>query len=359
MIIIHVYIATLGRAVTAAAVGADTLRSVLREYLDNNAPVSTAVTDPGRTGAFVTAFQPASLLVPEQFGGVGGTASDAMAVAAESARALLGGEVLAQLLAAAALVWAPPTGLRADLLAGLASGEVRATAPVWTTADSPQLTDMVLASFPTSHAVVFDRTDGELRLRSVAATPEMIKVRNGMDPTRPLGRVRLVGDPAGADLARGSDAERVLGRYVAFARAALASEQVLGARRCVEMTTEYALQRTQFGVPIANFQAVKHTCATMHVNAAEAEALAARAAAAADDDRPLRSRLADEAKALASETFIAVARSAIEVHGGVAFAWEHPAQLFYKRALVTAACFGRPPELYAQIAGHSQTSLIQ
>jgi alkylation response protein AidB-like acyl-CoA dehydrogenase len=356
MIIIHVYIATLGRAVTAATADADTLRSVLREYLDAHAPVTAAITDPGRTGAFVAAFRPASLLVPEQFGGDGGTASDAIAVAAESARTLLGGEVLAHLLAAAALVWAPESGLRADLLAGLASGEVRATAPVWTAPDCPQLTDTVLASFPTSHAVVFDRADGELRLRWVAATREMIKLRSGMDPTRPIGRVALNGDHAGADLARGSDAERVLARYVAFARAALASEQVAGARRCVEMTAEYALLRTQFGVPIATFQAVKHACATMHVNATEAEALAARAAAAADVD-PRGARLADEAKALASETFIAVARSAIEVHGGVGFAWEHPAQLFYKRALVTAACFGRPTELYAQLAAQSQPSL--
>jgi alkylation response protein AidB-like acyl-CoA dehydrogenase len=343
---------------TAAPADADTLRSVLREYLDARAPVTAAVTDPGRTGAFVTAFAPALLLVPEKLGGDGGTASDAIAVAAESARALLGGQVLAQLLATAALVWAPPSGLRDDLLAGLAAGEVRATAPVWTTADCPPLTDAVFASFPTSHAVVFDRTDGELRLRCVAATPEMIEVRSGMDPTRPVGRVRLADDLTGTVLAHGTDAERVLERYVAFARAALASEQVAGARRCVDMTAEYALLRTQFGVPIATFQAVKHVCATMHVNATEAEALADRAAAAADVD-PRGSRLADEAKALASEAFIAVARSAIEVHGGVGFAWEHPAQLFYKRALVTAACFGRPAELYARIATtRSQPSLI-
>ena len=351
--------ATVGRAVTTAPSAADAVRSMLREYLNDHAPVTTAMTDPDRTGAFVAAFQPSALLVPEQFGGAGGEPSDAIVVAAESARALLGGQVLAHVLAAAALTWAPPSASRSGLLAGLASSAVQATAPVWTTADCPDLTDLVLTSFPVSHAVIFDRTAGELRLRCVEVEPEVIDVRGGMDPTRTLGRLRVSGDLPGTDLARGGEAELVLARYVAFARAAIAAEQVAGARRCVEMTVEYAGQRTQFGVPIGSFQAVKHTCATMHVDTTEAEALAALAAASADGHDARSSLLADQAKALASETFIAVARSAIEVHGGVGFAWEHPVQLFYKRALVTAACFGRPAGLYASVTERSQPKATQ
>jgi alkylation response protein AidB-like acyl-CoA dehydrogenase len=345
---IHVDFATLGLAMTAAA-AADTLRSVLREYLDANAPVSTAATGPGRTGAFVAAFQPATLLVPEQFGGAGGTPSDAIVVAAESARALLAGEVLAHVLGAAALAYAPPSSARDDLLAGLASGTVLVTAPVWTTADCPDMTDSVLASFPVSHAVVFDHMGGELRLRCVESSPAMISIRGGMDPTRPLGQLGVSSDSPGADLARGREAEQALARYVTFARAALAAEQAAGARRCVEMTVEHAMRRTQFGVPIGSFQAVKHTCASMHVDTAEAEALAALAAQSVDSDDDRSVLLADQAKALTSETFTSVARRAIEVHGGVGFAWEHPVQLFYKRSLATAAYFGRPAALYASV----------
>jgi 3-oxochol-4-en-24-oyl-CoA dehydrogenase len=355
MIIIHVYIATLGRAVTTSATAADTLRPMLREYLDARAPVTTALTDPDRTGDFTAAFQPATLLIPEQFDGAGGTSADAITVAAESARALLGGEVLAHLLASAAIAWAPPGAERGELLTGIAAGDVRASAPVWTTLDCPDLTDSVLAGFPVSHVVVFDRTTGELRLRCLQIAPEMIRIGGGMDPTRPVGRIPA--DAPGTDLARGRDAEQVLARYVAFARAALAAEQVAGARRCVELTVTYAGQRTQFGVPIATFQAVKHACAMMHIDTCEAEALAALAAAAADGPDARSSLLADQAKALASQSFVAVARSAIEVHGGVGFAWEHPVQLFYKRALVTAACFGRPAELYAAIAANIQAEL--
>jgi alkylation response protein AidB-like acyl-CoA dehydrogenase len=123
----------------------------------------------------------------------------------------------------------------------------------------------------------------------------------------------------------------------------------------VELTVEYAGQRTQFGVPIGSFQAIKHTCAAMHVDTTEAEALAELAAGAAGDGDEHSLLLADQAKALASETFSSVARRAIEVHGGVGFAWEHPVQLFYKRSLATSAWFGRPAELYAAVGARGLT----
>jgi alkylation response protein AidB-like acyl-CoA dehydrogenase len=347
-----------GACVMAADIAQDSLRAMLRGYLDEHAPATTALTDPDRTRAFAAAFEPASLLVPGEFGGAGGSAADAVVVAAESARALLGGEVLAQLLGTTALVAAPAGELRADLLTALASGTMTVTAPVWTAAGGPGTPELVLAGFPATHALSFDRSAGELRLRSAEVGPEVgpgaVEELGGMDPTRPLGRVGPAVLSAGRDLARGQAAEVVLARYLSFARVAIAAEQAACARRCVELTVEYAGQRTQFGVAIATFQAVKHTCATMHVDTTEAEALIARATAAADESGPGRARLAAQAKALASEAFTSVARSAIEVHGGVGFAFEHPVQLFYKRALVTSAYFGRPADLYASALASGQ-----
>jgi 3-oxochol-4-en-24-oyl-CoA dehydrogenase len=362
---IHVYMATLdeagpGQAVMAGTTMAGTtlagttmagtMRSLLRDYLDAHAPMTQALSDAGRTSSFVAAFQPAALLVPEELGGAGASPADAIALAAESGRALLGGEVLAHLLASAAALWAPPSEGRRELLTGLASGAMQVTAPVWTADGLPSVTGSVLAAFPASYALVFSSVGSELRLRCAEVTPGMVTARGGMDPTRQLGRIEVPDQSPGIELARGGGAELVRARYLAFARTVVAAEQVAGARRCVEMTVEYARQRTQFGVPIAAFQAVRHTCATMHVNTAEAEALAGVAAQAAGSRDAHSSLMAGQAKALASEAFLNVTRSAIEVHGGVGFAWEHPVQLFYKRALVTAAYFGRPAGLYAQVA---------
>ena len=325
----------------------DSLRAVLRDYLEERAPVTAALTDPGRTHAFAATFEPAGLCVPAEFGGAGGSAADAVAVAAESGRALLGGEILAQLLATAAAVAAPPSAERGDVLTALASGAASATAPVWTTPELPHVSETVLAAFPVSHVVAFDCSSGELRLVWAEIGPDSVELLGGMDPTRPLGRISPEVLSTGAELARGDEAADALGRYVAFARAAIAAEQVAGARHCVELTVKYAGQRTQFGVAIATFQAVKHTCATMHIDVTEAEALVALATAAAGEPGSDAARLAAQAKALASEAFASVARSAIEIHGGIGFAWEHPVQLFYKRALVTSAYFGRPDGLYA------------
>jgi alkylation response protein AidB-like acyl-CoA dehydrogenase len=372
MIIIHVYMATLERGMTAVA-EAGVLRQLLREYLDGNAPVTAALTDSGRTAGFVRAFQPSALLVPEEFGGAGGSLTDAVTVAAESGRALLGGQVLGDLLAAALLRWAPPSARRADLLTRLAEGSASVAAPVWTSPECPGFTGTVLTAFPATHALVFSAADGGLSLLCAELTPEAVTAQGGMDPTRPLGCLNPDAlDPSAlgpgvrdgaAAIARGRDAEELLRRYLALARTALAAEQAAGARRCVEMTVAYAHQRIQFGVPIATFQAVKHTCASMHIDTAEAEALAALATSAVGSDSDSTAgdastsgnggrtaRLADQAKALAAEAFIAVARSAIEVHGGVGFAWEHPVQLFYKRALASAAYFGRPAARYAALA---------
>lgn len=328
------------------------LRSALRAFLDRNVPVTAALADDTRTESFMRAFDAGALLVPEKFGGAGGSPTDATVVAAEAARALLGGEVLAALLGAAVAAWAPATQARQELLAGIASGTTRITVPIWTTAAGGDADIHVLGGFPAHKVLVFLQDASELRLRCADVTADMIRNRNGIDPTRPLARLELAPGAPWTDLAVGATAERLLARYTAFGHAMLAAEQVAGARRCVELTVGYAGQRMQFGVPIASFQAVKHACAMMHVNTCEAEALSALACAEAGQEDTAGFRRAAQAKALASEAFMSVARSAIEVHGGVGFAWEHPVQLYYKRSLATAAYFGRPAELFAQAGNY-------
>ena len=104
-----------------------------------------------------------------------------------------------------------------------------------------------------------------------------------LDPTRPM---------AGPDLRPGardrSSAPRAGGpadgRVLDLACVALAAEQAGGARRCLEMSAEYARTRFQFGRPIGSFQAVKHKCADMLVRVELAEAAAREAARLADED---------------------------------------------------------------------------
>ena len=43
---------------------------------------------------------------------------------------------------------------------------------------------------------------------------------------------------------------------------------------------------------------------------------------------------------MAADTYILCAGSAIQVHGGIAFTWEHDLHLYFRRAQTTAALFG-------------------
>ena len=129
------------------------------------------------------------------------------------------------------------------------------------------------------------------------------------------------------------------------------------------MATEYAKVREQFGRPIGTFQAVKHHCTNMLVDAEQATAAAwdaARAAAslaqrAAGERRPSGSedRQAEFASAVAASVALpALARCCqlnVQVHGGVGFTWEHDAHLYVRRSGALSAIFSadRPPEAEA------------
>ncbi|NNH70852.1 acyl-CoA/acyl-ACP dehydrogenase [Nocardia uniformis] len=107
------------------------------------------------------------------------------------------------------------------------------------------------------------------------------------------------------------------------------------AERLLEQTVEYAGQRTQFGQPIGSFQAVKHHCANMalHTEAARA-ALWAAAVALDGADPDQRAAAVSAAAAYAGNATSSVASTALQVHGGIGFTWEHDLHLLTRRIKV-------------------------
>jgi alkylation response protein AidB-like acyl-CoA dehydrogenase len=109
----------------------------------------------------------------------------------------------------------------------------------------------------------------------------------------------------------------------------------------LDASRRWALEREQFGVPIGSFQAVQHLLADMYVRTALARSATYAAAATLDDPLigdPVRAAAA--AKLLAGEAALANARVAIQVHGGMGFAWEMPPHYLLKRAWVLEHAFG-------------------
>ena len=124
------------------------------------------------------------------------------------------------------------------------------------------------------------------------------------------------------------------------ATAALTLEMAGGARKALDMTVEYAKNRVQFGQPIGSFQAIKHRCANMAMDVESARGLAYAAAEAITEDRDDKELVVATAKAFLSEAYRRVTESAIQVHGGIGFTWEHDIHLYLRRAATTAVLFG-------------------
>jgi alkylation response protein AidB-like acyl-CoA dehydrogenase len=168
-----------------------------------------------------------------------------------------------------------------------------------------------------------------------------------------MARLRFDATPARL-LEGGSGAWPVVQHVLDIAAAVLATEQVGGAQRVLEMATDYARERIQFGRPIGSFQAIKHKCADMLVEVEAARSAAYRALAAAEAGEADLPLLASIAKAYCSDAYLRCATDNIQVHGGMGFTWEHPAHLYFRRAKSSELLLGDPTyhrSLVAERAG--------
>lgn len=156
-----------------------------------------------------------------------------------------------------------------------------------------------------------------------------------LDPTRPLFRAQAAGGEADPD-------DRLL--------VLLAAENVGVAQRAMEMSVAYASERQQFGRPIGTNQAVSHRCAQMLLEIEGARALVYNAAWALEHDPGQAPLACAMAKAWASDAGPRVVSSAIQVHGGVGFTWEHDLHFYLKRAQANASALGGSREQRARVA---------
>jgi alkylation response protein AidB-like acyl-CoA dehydrogenase len=177
---------------------------------------------------------------------------------------------------------------------------------------------------------------GNHYLVETGADGVQIVAERALDPTRRLFTVTLDRAPAEA---LGSDPESVAQAY-AIIVTALAAENVGVAQRAMEMAVTYAKDRKQFDRPIGSYQAVSHRCAQMLLEVEGARSLSYWAGWALDNEPDTAARAASMAKAYAGDAGFRVAASALQVHGGIGFTWEHDLHFLLKRAKANAHAFG-------------------
>ncbi len=117
--------------------------------------------------------------------------------------------------------------------------------------------------------------------------------------------------------------------------------QLLGlAQRMLDLGTDYAAQRKQFGKPIGSFQAVKHQLADVAVKIEFARPVIQRAAHALAQNHPRASLNVSHARLAAGEAARLAARKSIQVHGAMGYTWEADLQMFMKRAWALDSTWG-------------------
>ena len=194
--------------------------------------------------------------------------------------------------------------------------------------------------------------DGLSLLALPADTPGITVERlASLDLTRPFSRVRFdqVGVSNDALLDAPGKAEAAVRRMLAVGTVMLAAEQLGGAERTLEMSTDYAKQRVQFGRIIGSFQAIKHKLADMMLAVESARSALFYAVRLLDVPEEMEEAAAT-AGACCSEAFLQCAGDAIQIHGGIGFTWEHDAHLYFKRARASAALLGGPSHHYEAVA---------
>jgi alkylation response protein AidB-like acyl-CoA dehydrogenase len=126
---------------------------------------------------------------------------------------------------------------------------------------------------------------------------------------------------------------------VAHARRAIGYETAGAARAMLDLARTHALDRVQFGRPVARFQAVRHRLAEALV---AIEALDATLTAAADE---LGSETAALAKIVAGRTARTVGAHCQQVLAGVGFTTEHPFHRYLKRTMLLDGMFGAADDI--------------
>ncbi|MFC1406879.1 MULTISPECIES: acyl-CoA dehydrogenase family protein [Streptacidiphilus] len=255
----------------------------------------------GDAGAF-------ALAVPEEFGGTGLLPVELALCCVELGRHGLPGPA-AETFAASTLLAGTE---QQALLPGVASGQL-----------------ILSLAADGGYAADPDLADAVLCLGDERKAP----LRQSLDPARRMG---VPGDAIA--VAPGPGSERATG-LAALCTAALA----LGTgRHLLAATVGYTRTRTQFGVPIGSFQAVKHRLADVLLQLDFAEPLLYGAAVAVQDSAAGAAVDIAAAKAACGGAGYSAARAALQLHGAIGYTDEFDLSLWIRRARVLRNAWGSP-----------------
>lgn len=343
------------------------LTPVFARFMDQRGPVAVSRLGGAELSevwaGLVAEVGAAGLLVEDEHGGQGATLTELAAAVAEAARCGWSGPLVAASGVAVTLLRlvdpADATGLRRALategrvvVAALHEDGAGAALEVTTRLDDGgTVTGRKTFVDSGTHAAAFlvpvAGAGGAVDLVLVDAAAEGVRVTamDAVDPGRGLAVLDL--DAAPAVRVAGGVGAAVHDAWLTGALLT-AVDALAAADRAFRLARDYAVDRTQFGRPVASFQSVKHKLVDMYaeLETATSAVLAALAAIGTGDWR----FAASCAKVRAGDAAMFVVREAVQVHGGIGFTWEHEISHHFRRVTTARALYGTPTAHRALVA---------
>ncbi len=336
------------------------LKTTIKRFLEEQCPTTRVraimESDNGHDGALwqgLVDLGVPGLTIPAAYGGAGLELLDLALAAEELGYAATPGPFLGSAMATTALLEGGDASQREHWLPRIADGKALVTIALgeadsewnplhYTTKGSDGALTGSKPFVPyadIADALIVAASDGKgpgLWLVERGAPGMEITPLKVVDMTRRVATVRFKNTPAtklggaGAALQRSIDAGCVL----------IAADAYGGSRRCLDMVTQYAMQREQFGQVIGAFQAVKHQIANMACDLDPSLSLFWYAAHAFDRIPEQAERHAAMVKAHMTDLFDRITRDATELHGGIGFTWEFDLHLWFRRAIFDRGFLG-------------------
>lgn len=267
-----------------------------------------------------------AILVPEEYGGLGGTEEDLILILEEVGRFVVPDAILeAAFLAPTLLTLAGTEEQKKTWLPQIAEGTVRATVAL---AGTPYAPDVHV-----SDIVIVEDDEGYLLLERADFTATAM---TSMDIARRIAKV--VPLPGAGTRITADDSVRA----AVTARQNAGSACVLNgiAQRMLDFSVAYAKVRKQFGRTIGSFQAIKAQLAQATANNVLARAATHAAISKIVTGTGDANDSALLARIVAVEAEFESNRVTFQVHGGIAFTWEHDIQQWLKRGKILEQAHG-------------------
>lgn len=305
------------------------------------------------------------LIFPEQYGGVGLSFLDLSVLLEETGRALLPGPLFSTIvMGGMAIMDAGSEAQKQELLPQIGEGQLIVTLALtepsarWDAAgvetnatqsgDGWTLNGTKLF-VPNAHVadtyVIAARTGaGERDITLFIVPSDAAGVSQTLLKTIASDRqseivLDNVALPASAALGEVNKGWDTIEKALAWGAIGKCAEMVGGAEQVLEMTVEYAKQRTQFGRPIGSFQAIQHHCANMATDVEGSRYITYQAAWLLSEGEEASQEVA-MAKAWVSDAYRRICALGHQCHGAIGFTKEHNMQLYSRRAKAAELAFG-------------------